>query len=720
MQQASNYQRSLTPLLPYLVIALCWNGCLHVQLSFEPADIDGLHASSEFVYATDPRTNEFGHRLSLVPTLSYLALAAAYLHITSDERRTLWCCFEEYTYPWTTRATPVTPTRPTTIKAAASTHTSYAHTCQRRASTTVRTATATLLGAVDLLSVMSLATSKTFDPILPFKHAPLDHTQPSIRIIKVLPSLSPEGFVQCVLTHGNTTDDYTCLSYTWGDESTSYPILVDGQSFFVRQNLHSFLHVVRERYPLRPFWIDAVCIDQGSIAERNHQVAQMGAIYAAAVHVMIWLGNNPKIAEFFRAWNEHSQHESRISWCMSARDHFKRVVAGWVELANHAYWSRAWITQEIAHSRALSMLADVVEIYNFQYISRIPWAGAATFDERFPVQINIARHHHTILGKTLSSLLERLPHQECQNPRDQVYALLGLAAEGAAICVDYGSSNLSFALTLFKASAEVACLCGIIRLSGILGNLEEMAAQASIETHFVQLTLPLISKFNIPHRKQSWDQGSQNDGPQLNRPDIVLFFEMYNICPSQPRDLMLEVLDSVDNGVRQQICRFAQLFSTRPSSYPYENGIDWRLHHGIHQYSLQWGQRSSEHCLGRMHYHHDSRSWQPHIGVRSQARLCWAFQSSPPKMFSNWFRADLQTVDANVRDMCTLRVPMAVLMSYAQQSIALKNLAGQFKSASTTINRRRCWWDDRNHGWQCRLARNGTGAFMTIQKDQDS
>lgn len=38
------------------------------------------------------------------------------------------------------------------------------------------------------------------------------------------------------------------------------------------------------------FWIDALCIDQENLAERNHQVTQMGKIYASAYRVVSWLG----------------------------------------------------------------------------------------------------------------------------------------------------------------------------------------------------------------------------------------------------------------------------------------------------------------------------------------------------------------------------------------------------------------------------------------------
>lgn len=83
MQQAGNYRSRVFPPPPHIFIVLPWNDGLHEKLSFEPVDFDELHASSEFVYATDLRTNEDGHRLSLVPTLSCLTVAAAFLHVVS-------------------------------------------------------------------------------------------------------------------------------------------------------------------------------------------------------------------------------------------------------------------------------------------------------------------------------------------------------------------------------------------------------------------------------------------------------------------------------------------------------------------------------------------------------------------------------------------------------------------------------------------------------------
>lgn len=41
---------------------------------------------------------------------------------------------------------------------------------------------------------------------------------------------------------------------------------------------------------MRALWVDAACIDQTDVQERNHQVGQMQNIYADAEEVVVWLG----------------------------------------------------------------------------------------------------------------------------------------------------------------------------------------------------------------------------------------------------------------------------------------------------------------------------------------------------------------------------------------------------------------------------------------------
>jgi len=100
-----------------------------------------------------------------------------------------------------------------------------------------------------------------------FKHKPLDHTQRSLRFLRLQPELSSDGLVRCEVEHSTLNNDadhiiYTCLSYVWGQENDDggpFPILLNNKRYSVFANLHRFLRVAREIYPHdRLFWIDAI------------------------------------------------------------------------------------------------------------------------------------------------------------------------------------------------------------------------------------------------------------------------------------------------------------------------------------------------------------------------------------------------------------------------------------------------------------------------------
>ena len=88
--------------------------------------------------------------------------------------------------------------------------------------------------------------------------------------------------------------------------------------------------------PRNEFWIDAVCINQNDIVERNHQVAQMSMIYARAWRVLVWLGRS-------------SRDDPRFT----SPDQFFEAY-----LRHHSYWKRAWITQEIILAQSLTVIAN--------------------------------------------------------------------------------------------------------------------------------------------------------------------------------------------------------------------------------------------------------------------------------------------------------------------------------------------------------------------------
>ncbi|KAH7356247.1 heterokaryon incompatibility, partial [Pyrenochaeta sp. MPI-SDFR-AT-0127] len=146
---------------------------------------------------------------------------------------------------------------------------------------------------------------------------------------------------------------YQALSYTWGDLATTNTITLNGTPFAVRENLCNFLNRWRQALqPMRFLWIDAICINQESIPERNHQVGMMGRIYSTATSVIAWLGvGNAVIEQTMKDWHKldfdttlyDSQgyidgfnRKQNLTMCMNAIQ----------QLCSQDYWKRMWIVQE--------------------------------------------------------------------------------------------------------------------------------------------------------------------------------------------------------------------------------------------------------------------------------------------------------------------------------------------------------------------------------------
>lgn len=116
------------------------------------------------------------------------------------------------------------------------------------------------------------------------------------------------------------TAKYFALSYPWGTPGATRTILVNGIEFPVFESLFLALLNLQLRKgadlvdpPMldapaqeardagntdddeipTAWWIDAICINQKSLAERTKQVSRMGLVYSMASKVVIWPGDLP-------------------------------------------------------------------------------------------------------------------------------------------------------------------------------------------------------------------------------------------------------------------------------------------------------------------------------------------------------------------------------------------------------------------------------------------
>lgn len=124
-----------------------------------------------------------------------------------------------------------------------------------------------------------------------FNYEPLPDDGFQIRLVTILPGLELEA-LRCTVRNFVLTEDlqYEALSYTWGDPTVTSPVLLNGSEFEITTNLEAALQSLRYEDKERLLWIDAICINQRSISERNAEVRRMDLIYQRAEQVIVWLG----------------------------------------------------------------------------------------------------------------------------------------------------------------------------------------------------------------------------------------------------------------------------------------------------------------------------------------------------------------------------------------------------------------------------------------------
>lgn len=124
-----------------------------------------------------------------------------------------------------------------------------------------------------------------------FRYQPLDFNRKEFRLLHF--EEASAGTLRCTLINTPLTEGYICLSYHWNPAGKPKTVILNGRRFSVSQHLHSFLVIARARWPQNSLWIDAICIDQNNLQEKNHQIPYMGQIYKNAGFVVAFLGADP-------------------------------------------------------------------------------------------------------------------------------------------------------------------------------------------------------------------------------------------------------------------------------------------------------------------------------------------------------------------------------------------------------------------------------------------
>jgi hypothetical protein len=188
-----------------------------------------------------------------------------------------------------------------------------------------------------------------------------------IRLLIIHPNPNESAEIQCSLCMDSLHNKprYTALAYAWGTSTGAIAIFVNGQSCYIRPNLHAALVQLRDKEQPRVVWVDAVCIDMQNLSERGTQVRQMTEVYSGAEEVSVWLGTTEGSSEdrTYYESNEVGRYypmiadprvvrkaKSQLQYISKAatdsrfsRNKFRNLDA----IFDRRFWKSSWIVQEV-------------------------------------------------------------------------------------------------------------------------------------------------------------------------------------------------------------------------------------------------------------------------------------------------------------------------------------------------------------------------------------
>jgi hypothetical protein len=334
---------------------------------------------------------------------------------------------------------------------------------------------------------------------MPYVHQPLDLNKSQIRLFRLQPL--QDGQVSGMLETFNdaTCPPYEALSYVWASESADQTVLVNGKDYVIGSNLWVFLEQASsqsivieqgETYASKYLWIDQICIDQNSKAEKNQQVQRMASIYQSATRCIVWLGRSnvqsidamDTIAE---ACKELPGNTSAV-WkreLATLQKYFTRArvydKGGLTDLFNKPYWTRVWTVQEFwlskhllivhnnkaVHWESLSQFWGIYLYVENETTQNVMMANA-------PAIKYIEQKHSTEAWKfisetedrastsswSLGSALLSFSSLQASDMRDKIYGLLGVVKEEERLKIDYSKTPREVywdAITFMNSQVEI-------------------------------------------------------------------------------------------------------------------------------------------------------------------------------------------------------------------------------------------------------------------------
>lgn len=380
----------------------------------------------------------------------------------------------------------------------------------------------------------------------PYEYTPLPSSR-HIRVLHLLPRPEVEfpspfwldsELIHCSLKTFSLDDkpQFDALSYTWGNPITVYEneeqakeaakvfetpfeILCDGKLIKVTANLHDALLAIRRIPPNIGYpdiadseradylWIDAICINQNDIEERNAQVAIMDQIYREAKITIVWLGRDDTFvrpaAQVIQAIAKISdevislmrqqngvQLESRDYASLGIRE-IKEIE--WLSVyafLNRSWFRRAWVLQELALSSQICVLTGLLMmnwppiVMSCRILELSKWYGSIAHTAQCVMEGRSRSATISLMDRTMldpegyKPYMYQTDQDEVFNPARAVWGItdvragLGIEDKALKLSPHHKPLDLTELLQFFRYSSsteprdKIYALCGLIPKDG--------------------------------------------------------------------------------------------------------------------------------------------------------------------------------------------------------------------------------------------------------------
>jgi hypothetical protein len=375
--------------------------------------------------------------------------------------------------------------------------------------------------------------------------------------------------LECSISEINLKDGgYQALSYEWGDPEQPFRILVRGTKHKalgyipLTKNIFDALRDLRDCSDIesKRFWIDQICINQEDEEEKGHQVELMASVYRDASRVITYLGPQSRNVE-----REQGALELLERITVLFRPHFIEIARTipnlaitnprlaplvinkgdtrldldnpyWIDLLHIVYsgWThRLWMVQENILCQNTLMLRGQC-LLNWISVGSIPvlfsinllpknllgavWpslglnidSDSMNHAITHPWRLRMDNDHDGLKTLTANSLtlgynIFLFSTFQCKDPRDRVYAMLGISedSEELGIVPDYQSPESQ---VLIATSMRIHFHYQNLRLLSNLSALEN-STDPSMPS-WAYRTVPESEDFVPPFQPHPWDQGN--------------------------------------------------------------------------------------------------------------------------------------------------------------------------------------------------------------------